>query len=235
MRINRFFIDSEFDLGDVEISDKGFSHQLKNVLRLVPGEKVILFNGNGKEAISEMVGFYKNKVLVKILDVIEVNREPKNKITLYCSLLKGRGGKRFETVIEKAAEIGVVRIVPIICARTVKKKIRRERLKKITKEAAEQAGRVTIPLIDEEIKFEKAVISAKNDLNLFFDPRGEKVTDFKTGISGKKIGVWIGPEGGWSEEEIQKAKIANFKILSLSELIFRAETAAIIGCFLASL
>jgi 16S rRNA (uracil1498-N3)-methyltransferase len=231
MRINRFFGNFDFNSEDIKISDKEICRQIKDVLRLKSGERIVLFNGNSEEAEVEIKKIDKNIVEVEIIGIKINDNEPEKEIILYCSILKG---EHFEIVTEKATEVGVSRIVPIICERTIKTGIKKERLEKIIKEAAEQSGRGILPILEEEIGFNEVANEAKkNDLNLFFDLSGEK---FSAGNGEeRKIGIFIGPEGGWSEEELKIAEDNNFKIVSLSKLTFRAETAAIIASYLASL
>jgi len=135
--------------------------------------------------------------------------------------------------------------VPIISKRTVKLNLRQDRLKKIIKEAAEQSNRGVVPILHEPLDFKKALEHAlNNDLNLLFDPAGLNLCPFGTSPAGReirklkaeslKLGIWIGPEGGWDEEELQLAKEKGFKIVSLGKLFFRAETAAIIASYLVS-
>ena len=108
-----------------------------------------------------------------------------------------------------------------------------ERILKIIKEAAEQSGRLIIPKFLEIQKFEDAVSNLKNNgLNLFFDPNGEKLKNFEKEILNHKlINVFIGPEGGWSEKEINLAKENGFLIANLGNFTLRAETAAICSTF----
>jgi len=233
MRINRFFGNFDFGTQEIKISNKEICRQIKNVLRLGPGQGIVLCNGDLKEAVVEIVDISKTGVLGKIIELRENHCEPKTKIVLYASILKG---ERFDFLVEKATEVGVSEIVPIICKRTIKTGIKKARLEKIIKEAAEQSGRGILPILSQKMEFEKAIREAPgNNLNLFFEPEGEKPVKLDFLNNAQKIGVWIGPEGGWSEEEIEKAKKASFKILSVSKLIFRAETAAIIASYLALL
>ena len=129
-------------------------------------------------------------------------------------------------------EVGVKEITPIITARTVKLGLNKERLEKIIKEAAEQSGRGILPRLNEAMDFDRAVDLAKNsnDLNLFFNIDGKNVQHSMSNIS--KIGIFIGPEGGWDEEEIKKAQSSNgFTIVGLGKTILRAETAAVIASY----
>jgi len=230
MRINRFF--GKFDLSQdqLQINDEAIYHQIKSVLRLKPGEQIILFDGNKNETQAEILDIdVENKIIeVILIKTTKNNRESKKEVVLYCSILKR---ENFEIVVEKATEIGIKKIVPIISERTIKTGFKKERLEKIIKEAVEQSGRGEVPILEEAIDFKKAVELAKeNDVNLFFDFSGKK--NKPGNMISEKIGLWIGPEGGWTEKEQEIAKQNKFNILKLSELTFRAETAAIIASYL---
>jgi len=224
-------VDFGFGSGNIKVSDREIYHQIKDVLRLKIGEKIILFDNDLNEAVAEIIGINKDDIECEIVEIKKNDREPKKEIILYCSSLKGG---HFEIVAEKATEVGVKKIVPIICERTIKTGVKKERLEKIIKEAAEQSCRGVIPVLEDVVDFKKAAEKAgENDSNLLFDLSGEKISDLDK--KSQKIGIWIGPEGGWSENEIKIAKQEKFRIISLSSLTFRAETAAIIASYLASL
>jgi 16S rRNA (uracil1498-N3)-methyltransferase len=148
-------------------------------------------------------------------------------VILYCSIIKR---ENFELMAQKATEVGVKEIVPLLSSRTIKLNIKSERVEKIIKEASEQSGRGKVPELHPPMTFKDALEHAKsNDLNLFFDPSGKI---FSPLTQEKKIGVFIGPEGGWDEDEIGLARAQNFQIVSLGKLVLRAETAAIVASFL---
>lgn len=229
MREDRFFVNFKIEKGNFEIESKEIFHQLKNVLRKRVGEKVILFNGKGKECLAEIKKFFRDKIEVEILEVEENKSEPQIFVSLFCSILKKAN---FEFVVEKATEIGVKEIFPIICKNTVKLGLKMERLRKIAKEAAEQSGRGILPTISKSIEFKEAIERAENsELKILFDSSGENF--FKVFKKAKKISIFVGPEGGWTREEIELAKSKNFEIINLGKLNLRAETAAIAGSFLA--
>lgn len=210
------------------IADQGLTHQVREVLRLLPGEEIILSDGKNLEARAEIVSFDKEAVEVRILEVLTGSAEPGTKVILYLAILKK---ENFELVAQKAVEVGVSKIVPIITGRTVKFGIRRDRLEKIIKEAAEQSGRTLLPELGEETDFKDAVAEAgENKLNVFFNI-GEKQLNLPKGIRGKTIGIFIGPEGGWDELEMKSAKSAKFVPAGLGKLTLRAETAAIVGVY----
>jgi len=192
------------------------------------GEKLVLCDEAGIELLAEIISFRKDEILLKKLEVSKNINEPLKHITLYCSILKH---DNFEIVTQKAVEVGVSEIVPIISLRTVKTNIRLERLEKIIKEAAEQAGRGIIPAIHGIMSFDEALsASDTNDVNIIFNVTGKEVPD-KVGGS-NRWGIFIGPEGGWDDIELKKATNKNFDVFSLGKLTFRAETAAIIGTYL---
>lgn len=227
---DRFFVGFEIKKGIFEINEKKFIHQLKKVLRKKIGEKVILLDGSGREGIGEIKNFEKNKMVVEILEIKENEREPKIFVSLFCSILKKAN---FEFVVQKATEIGVKEIFPIICKNTVKLGLKMERLKKIAKEAAEQSKRGVLPTISKPIDYLKAIERARNsELKILFDSSGRDF--FKIFKKAKKISIFVGPEGGWSKEEIELAKSKNFEIVNLGKLNLRAETAATVGSFLAA-
>jgi 16S rRNA (uracil1498-N3)-methyltransferase len=228
MREDRFFITTKIKKGKLEISDKEIFHQLKNVLRKRVEDRIILFNGTGIEAKAEIKKFLKDKIEVEVLNIEKPEREPKIFVSLFCSILKK---SNFELALQKATEIGVKEIVPILCKKTVKTGLNFERLEKIAKEAVEQSKRVTLPKIEKVLSFKEAIEKAKNfDLKILFDISGKDFSLTKKGA--KSVAIFIGPEGGWDASEIELAKKENFEILNLGKLNLRSETAAIIASFL---
>jgi 16S rRNA (uracil1498-N3)-methyltransferase len=228
MREDRFFIDTKIEKGRLEITDKEIFHQLKNVLRKGVGNRVFLFNGTGIEAEAKIKKFLKDKVEVEILKIEKPEREPKIFVSLFCSVLKK---SNFELVVQKATEIGVGEIVPILCKNTIKTGLNLKRLEKIAREAAEQSKRVTLPKIEKILSFEEAIEKAKKfDLKILFDISGKNFSILKGKV--KNVAIFIGPEGGWDKSETELAKKENFEILNLGRLNLRSETAAIIASFL---
>ena len=228
MRPHRFI--GNFDLSKKElfISDADFINQAKNVLRLKTGDELILCDGKLDEAVAEISLLTKDKVELAIIETRKNENESENHVSLYCSILKK---ENFEIVVQKAVEVGVKEIAPIIAVRTVKFGLNYERLNKIIKEAAEQSERGILPKLDEAISFDEAVKQAKsaNDLNLFFQAGYPLLGHSMSKL--KKNGVFIGPEGGWTEEEIKIAQSNGFTFVGLSKTTLRAETAAIVASY----
>ncbi len=230
MRLHRFI--GQFNLTNdiVEISDVDLVNQIKNVFRFSAGDQIILCDGASNEATAEIVSIDKKKVEARIIERSVNKNKPKNETVLYCAMLKK---ENFELVVQKAVECGISEIVPVITERTVKLNLNEDRLAKIAREAAEQSGRGTVPKIKKPIKLEEAIKdTAKNSLNLFFDETGEdKVISILESNKQPRINAWVGPEGGWSEKEIELANQAGFKAVSLGKLTLRGETAAIVAAY----
>ena len=226
MRLHRFIRPVNLSQGILRLNDAEMLNQLKNVFRLGEGAKIIIADGRGGEAMAEIKSFYKDGVELAVTDVSK--KAATGKITaLYLAIIKK---DNFETAVQKAVECGISQVVPLVTNRTVKTNLNMERLRKIALEAAEQCGRADIPQIDEPVKFTEAVVRSSGE-NVLLDRGGEPI-DGKLNSSAK-VSVWIGPEGGWDEDELEKVRIKGFKVISLGPLTLRAETAAIIGAYLA--
>ncbi len=247
MKNHRFIGDFSLKIGNLKLRDDELFNQARNVLRLKVGDEIILGDGKLNEARAKIKGYERGVVDVEILAINRNQNESKNHVVLYCSILKK---ENFELVVQKATEVGISEIVPIITARTVKLDVRKDRLEKIIKEAAEQSGRGVVPILHDPIDFEKAIFGVdKSSINFFFDKSGEVFQHRKSGgftmLTYKSdpspnsyklipIHIFIGPEGGWNLQEIEAAKIAGFEIISLGKLTFRAETAAIIASYIST-
>ncbi|MBM3204451.1 16S rRNA (uracil(1498)-N(3))-methyltransferase [Candidatus Uhrbacteria bacterium] len=212
------------------LQDPELVHQMARVLKLQEGENIVLGDGKGHEAEAVIEAISPKEVSVTFDQVAVNHREPTRLVTLYCALLKR---ENFEWVVQKATEVGVTSIVPIITRRTVKLHFKLDRLQMIAKEAAEQSGRGIVPVMYEPITFEQAIEQAKeHDHNLFFDVGKERSKSYK--LTAKSLGIWIGPEGGWDPEEVALARQSKCEIVSLGSRTLRAETAAVIATYLAT-
>ena len=149
------------------------------------------------------------------------------KAELFCALLKR---ENFELIAQKATEIGIETITPILTNRTVKTGFNRERLEKIIREASEQSGRTTLPKLNEPTTLAEAMISVTPGRSVFFDLSGKELTQEE--YTSEITSCFIGPEGGFTEEETETARKAGLIIGSLGKLTLRGETAAIVASFL---
>lgn len=203
---------------------KEHTHYLTNVMRLKRGSSVNLFNKDG-EWLSEIVFLDRDRIEVKFLNKIKESSKSTN-IELAICLVKKTS---MEIILQKATELGVAKIIPIISERTEIKDLNIERAKKIVVEATEQSNQLNVPDIQEPQKLKNFINSLDNNTSLFFaDINTEKKIDNKIIEKSKKISVLIGPEGDFSpsEREIILAK-DNAISFSLSKNILRTETAAI--------
>jgi 16S rRNA (uracil1498-N3)-methyltransferase len=224
MRPHRFFIEEKLEgKQKLTITRKDLIHQWKNVFRLQSGDKVILLDHTGYEFSFKICSISNKDVDIELIDVTQNNNVSHREIWLFASLIKK---DNFEWILEKGTELGISHFVPILSERSEKKGLNIERAKKIIKEAAEQSGRATLPELHDIVSLEDAV-SSQNSIHLVcFSPTGEKF-EMKNFDQFKKLGFFIGPEGGWSEKELEFFKEKKVPTYSLGTQILRAETAAI--------
>ena len=226
MKIHRFI--GSFDLSGKTATILGdTANQIRSVLRLTKGEAIALSDGKGKETLCKILLIDHKQVVVNIGETYVPEREVEKKIILFASIVKK---ENFELLSQKSVECGVSKIVPMISERTIKLGLNIERLEKIVREAAEQSGRVIIPEVSEPVSFVEALTRTEGRI-LFFHPGGEELS-FKKDNS-KIASIFIGPEGGFTEEEVEEAKNIGAEIVSLGKLTLRAETAAIIASYIA--
>lgn len=230
MRINRFIGNFDFSLKVITIYEESILNQVMYVLRMQKGEKIILSDGKGKEVLGEVLHIQKDRIDVNILEEREDNNDPDIRAFLYCSILKQNN---FEWVVQKGCEVGVAGIIPIIAERTVKTRLREERLRTIIREAAEQSERKILPYLSFPLDYSEALQQvSKDECTLFFHRAGYPIEKTISKKRPSKVNFFIGPEGGWTEKEVRMANEHHFKIISLSRLNFRSETAAIIASYL---
>ena len=227
MKIHRFIGNFDLTQQNLLIKDSDLTKQLRSVLKLHTGEKIILSNGLGQEALCEVGGYGTDSVSVNVLEQLENSAEPTSHVILYCAILKR---ENFELVVQKATEVGVKEIVPVITQRTIKLNLKQDRLQKIVKEAAEQSGRALVPIVHAPMTLEEAFDhAAGHTINFLFDPTG---TPLEKGELQGPVGVFVGPEGGWDDTEIEAARQNKLVVMSLGKLTLRAETAAVIISYL---
>lgn len=202
------------------------------VLRVTQGEKVVVNNLNGEEFLGEVEDVNKQEVSIKILEKLDINNESNLNITLFQGLPKA---SKMDLIVQKCVELGINKIVPTITHRVdikLKGEFKKlDRLNKIALEASKQSKRTIIPTVENPIEFTDAIKSME-DLDLIVVPY-ENATGF--GIKSmakaldlskvKNIGIMVGPEGGFEEEEIQILKSKGANIVTLGPRILRTETA----------
>ena len=216
----------------IEIKDKKEIHHIRDVMRLKKGIAVDVFDGKGKAYSGNIKELDKNSIIIEIKKTLSLEKEPSFNITFYQAIPKK---SKIDFIIEKAVELGVSAIVPIITERTVPV-IKEKRLKKIdrwtriAKSAAKQCGRAKLPVILDVTNFKDALnMAKKNDLIIFaaLDKSAVPLKDILRSIKPKDVAIFVGPEGDFSPKEISLAKEEGCKISSLGKLVLRVETAGI--------
>lgn len=233
MRQHRFWVEGgPWHTGEkLTITNLDLIHQITHVLRLKPGAKFTLFNPAHQEATVTLLAVTPHHLETTIQTLTDaVPPAVRREVTLYCAVLKRNN---FELVVQKATEVGVTTIIPLLTQRTIKQNLRLERLQTIAREAAEQSGRITLPTIQPPTDF-TAALTATTDSSatIVCDTSGAPVASLS--LSQQPVSIFIGPEGGWSPEEIMAAQAKKYTIASLGTLTLRAETAAIVASYLAT-
>jgi len=232
--MHRFFIPSgQIDDHQVVITGP-IAHQIRNVLRMEAGQQIIVLDNQGWEYEVVLAHLERGQVMGNIQRKRPSPNEPHTQLTLYQSLMKR---DKFEWVLQKATEIGVSGIVPVISQRSLVqtadlKANKRERWQRILTEAAEQSHRGRTPELMPPLKFSEAITQCPNyQLGLIAWENGG--VDIKTAVSTtplpQTIALFIGPEGGYDPSEIQLAQQHGVTPITLGPRILRAETAALIA------
>lgn len=227
--MHRFFVTNEDHVsgGLVRIVSEELVHQMANVLRFRVGEKVVFLDGEGGEIVAEILEISKKSVTCRVVEKKVCEGDSSVKINLYQALPKNP--EKFEIVLQKGTEVGVVNFFPLITARTERQSLNKvERLGRILKEAAEQSGRGIVPELCEIVEFGKVLKNIPKGLNILAHPTGEKSLKEVCGSLSEIVNVFIGPEGGFTESEVSDAAKAGFEVVNLGKRILRAETAGIV-------
>jgi 16S rRNA (uracil1498-N3)-methyltransferase len=234
--MHRFFIPPEWIKNKRVVFNGEIARQMKNVLRIGVGEKVEVLDNLGKEYLVE-IELSKDNPTGKIIEEKENESEPDVHLTLLFGLTQR---EKVEWILQKATEIGASQFVPLVTERSLIRGVgivqsKLNRWRSILKEAAEQSGRGLIPDLENPVDFSQGLDYAKEiDLALFAWEGEEKEGLRKIMIEGqyRKIGLMIGPEGGFSEQEQQQAIKQGWRSITLGKRILRMETAALVGCAL---
>lgn len=234
----RFYVEDCQDAQtSITITGEDVNH-IKNVLRLSMGDAITVCDGAGKEYECEIAEISKEYVYATIVDINQNAAELPCKITLFQGMPKS---DKMEFIIQKAVELGAAQIVPVMMKRTVvkledkKKDKKRERYQMIAESAAKQSGRGIIPEVAGFMTFREALQYAESFDFLLVPYESadgiayaqEMITQAANLADGASIGIFIGPEGGFAKEEIDAAKDAGAKIITLGNRILRTETAGL--------
>lgn len=236
--MHRFFISPERRTGTNVRFDDEQAHQMRRVLRLRPGDRVLALDGEGRqyEVVLEVVSNGRATGLVAAESAAA--GEPRVRLTLYQSLLPR---DKFEWVLQKGTEIGVAAFAPVITRRSLVRDAdaaaaKLERWRRIIREAAEQSGRGVLPGLAGPIPFEAATAEAVANDRVLVAWEQETQHTLRDALNGprpvERVALFIGPEGGFERVEVEEARAAGGVAVTLGPRVLRTETAAVVGAAL---
>lgn len=234
--MHRFFIQhSQIQDGRLYVEGADVNH-IKNVLRMKPGDQVMASDGEGMQYLCALEAFERGLAWFRIVDTWKENRELSSKLCLFQGLPKS---DKMELIIQKATELGVYELVPMVTGRTVvrldekKAEKKNARWNAIAEAAAKQSGRSRIPRVQEVMTFSEALAYAE-DLDVLLIPyeKAEGMEATRQAIEGirpgQSVGIFIGPEGGFEEGEVAQAMEKGAAPVTLGRRILRTETAGFV-------
>lgn len=228
MRLSRFFIDVPLSLGQHALPEAQ-SHYIGRVLRLAPGAAVQLFDGSGREFLGELIEVGKKQVRVNLSATL--GGQPVSPLAVHLGQGLSRG-ERMDWAIQKATELGVTQITPIVSERC-EVRLKDERTDKrmqhwrqVAISACEQCGRSVLPLIHPPLLLADWLRQTAADLKLVLHPVAEPLASH---AAPQTLAFLIGPEGGLSDAEVEQAKAADFHAARLGPRVLRTETAAVVA------
>ena len=232
--MHRFYIFSQNILADkIVISDSQQAHYLRDVLRLKAKDPVIAFDEKGNEYSCLIEKVLPRAITLHIKDIARVKGQKEFSLTVACAIPKK---SNMDDIIDKLTQLGVDRIIPLKTKRVIvsldeqKKELRLQRWRKIAQSASQQCQRNALPII-EPIKDIKEVLFESKDYDLKLIPTlsGKRKTlkEVLQNYRPLSILIFIGPEGDFTDEEINLAKLSGCLPVSLGNLVLRVETAAV--------
>ena len=228
MRLSRFFIDAPLALGQHELPEAQ-AHYIGRVLRLSAGAEVQLFDGSGQEYLGEIIEAGKKSVRVELREQTAGLGESPLHVHLGQGLSRG---ERMDWAIQKATELGVAEITPIVSTRC-EVRLKDERADKrmqhwrqVAISACEQCGRSVLPLIHPPLALDDWLKQSSAELKLVLHPVAEPLTSHR---KPQTLAFLIGPEGGLSDSEVTQAQSAGFQAARLGPRVLRTETAPIVA------
>ena len=218
-----FFYVPDLSVSPLTLSEEESRHCTK-VLRLKEGDKVCLIDGKGSLAEAILSSIHPPSCQVEVL---HVRKEPPLPYYLHIAIVPTKSMSRFEFFLEKSVELGIHRITPLISRYSEREYLRSSRCLKVFISAMKQSRQVHLPQWDEITPFSTFIQGKHEGSRWIAHMEANRVALLHPKIATKKNVVLIGPEGGFSQEEVHKARKAGFQLLSLGASRLRTETAAI--------
>ena len=225
----RLYCNQKLSLNNIIVLNKTDTHYLKNVMRCKKNDQINLFNENDQEFFSKILEIKKYKTILEIFE-LSTNTEIINDIFLIFSLVKKN---KMDFIIQKATELGVRKIFPILTERSSIRGINPSRMVAIAKEASEQSNRISIPEISNLQTIQELLKQWDKKRSILYADEILKINKNLTILNRKnfvKSSLLVGPEGGFSPEENDMLKTYKYVFpISFGETILRSDTAAIVG------
>ena len=233
--MHHFFVPPECIVEDNVTLPADVASQLSRVLRARLGDEIVVLDDSGTEYLVQLSAIDRDSASGIVISKSKSQGEPSVSITLYQGILKA---DRFEYILQKGSELGITSFVPVNCHRTISQNkpsaSRYTRWRKIITEAAEQSGRGRLPVLHEIINFDSACEKATGISLIPWE--WEKTTSLKSSLTygasntdaHLSINIFIGPEGGFTTEEVELAKKNRITPVTLGRRILRAETAGLV-------
>lgn len=219
-RLDHSFVQFAFDPDE--------SKHIVKVLRKKEGDELFITNGDGD--------LFTARILVADIkkckaEIISTEKKHEKMYSLHMAVAPTKSADRFEWFLEKATEIGVHEITPLICEHSERKTIKKERLERVIQSAMKQSLRTFLPKLNDAVTFSEFVSKERNGLLFIAHCAEEEKLELKRrAAADKDITILIGPEGDFSATEIDKAYERGFLPVSLGEARLRTETAALVAC-----
>ncbi|MQF65091.1 16S rRNA (uracil(1498)-N(3))-methyltransferase [SAR202 cluster bacterium AC-409-J13_OGT_754m] len=233
--MKQFFVDSSTTISEKVYIRGELAHRITKVLRAKIGERLLLLDGQGLQYLVELERVDSGVVDAVVLSINKAENEPNTKIILCQALLKN---DKFDWVLQKCTEIGVSKFVPMLCRRTIPRihgtneLNRLTRWKRIITEAAEQSQRSLVPEICSPIEFDDACKMVDRNSSAFIPWEEENFIGIKKALLGHKLKtevyIFVGPEGGFDSDEVNRAKRLGIQPVSIGKRILRSETAGLV-------
>ncbi|NVM22048.1 MAG: 16S rRNA (uracil(1498)-N(3))-methyltransferase [Desulfobacterales bacterium] len=232
--MRRFFLDSEIIHSDRPAITGPDVRHIRTVLRLKPGEEITLFDGEGSEYRARITGSTPRAITLSVLDRYPAILEPAVQITIGQAILKA---KKMDRIVRQLTELGIFAFIPFIAERSVPRPKpgplaeKKQRWEAIAREALKQCGRSRIPHLGPMVPFKEVVGSGRSyDLKIIFHNRqcGDKPRHCLDAAQGvRKVLALIGPEGGFTDEEVKFALDSGFAAICLGPRVLKSDTASV--------
>ena len=229
-KLLRLFVNQPFNEGEDLLLNEKQAHYIGTVMRVKIGKNIRIFNGIDGEWLATIIDIQRKTIKLCLVKQLRTQKNNNEEITLIFSPLKK---SRLDFMVEKATELGVTRLCPVITGRSIVNKVNINRLQAICIEAAEQCERLDIPTVEEPLKFEKFLRKQDGNLPILACCERDMAPFIRTVIirdNLENISVMIGPEGGFTQEEknLMNGYPFVYKV-TLGTRILRSETAALMA------